>query len=186
MTTFHQLVPKVLEEIGSALGDVAEESVSSLLRSILSADRIVVHGAGRVGLVSKGFAMRLGHLGKRAFIVSDSTLPAVGANDLVILGSSSGETQTVYDVGVLAHQHGARVAVVTANSSSRIAEIADLLVLLRAQTKFGPTGEISSIQPMATQFEQSLHVFFDIMILLLMEATAQSPSEMWNRHSNLD
>lgn len=184
--TLQELVPKVLKEIGDALDGVAEEKVSELLRSILSANRVVVHGAGRVGLACKGFAMRLGHAGKQAFVVSDSTVPPVGSGDLVILASSSGETQTVYDVGLLARQHGARVAVVTANARSRMASVADVLITMRAQTKFGPTAEVASIQPMATQFEQSLQVFFDIVILLLMEASGQSPSDMWKRHSNLD
>lgn len=184
--TFHELIPRVLDEIRNALDSVSEEKVAEVLRRILNADRIVVHGAGRVGLACKGFAMRLGHLGMQAFTVADSTVPAIGPRDLLILASSSGETQTVYDVGVMARQHSAQVVVITANGHAPMAAIADLVVSLRAQTKFGPSESIASIQPMATQFEQSLQVFFDILILLLMQATGQTQMDMWQRHSNLD
>ncbi len=184
--TFSEFVPNVLGEISNALESVAEEKVAELVRAILAADRVVVHGAGRVGLACKGFAMRLGHLGKQAFTVADSTAPAIGKKDLLLLASSSGETQTVYDVGVLGRAHGVPVAVITANAHSRMAGVADLLITFRAQTKFGPRGEVSSIQPMATQFEQSLQVFFDILILLLMQETSQTQDDMWRRHSNLD
>jgi 6-phospho-3-hexuloisomerase len=130
--------------------------------------------------------MRLGHLGKKAFTVSDSTVPPLGKNDLLILASSSGETQTVYDVGVLAKTHGARVAVITGDAESRIAGISDAPLILRAQTKFGAKKGVRSIQPMATQFEQCLHILFDVLILLLMRSTNQTESDLWARHSNLD
>lgn len=183
---FHKLVREVLEEIGDALASVDEKRVDEIVQSILSADRIVVHGAGRVGLACKGFAMRLGHLGKQAFTVSDSTVPPLGKNDLLVLASSSGETQTVYDVGALAKTHGARVVVITGDATSRIAGIADSPLVLRAQTKFGPSKDVRSMQPMATQFEQCLQILFDVLILLLMRSTDQTEADLWARHTNLD
>lgn len=183
---FHQLVKEVLAEIAEALASVDEKRVSELVHSILEANRVVVHGAGRVGLACKGFAMRLGHLGKQAFTVSDSTVPPLGKEDLLILASSSGQTQTVYDVGVLAKTHGARLVVITADEESPMAKIADSILVLRAQTKFGPIKGVSSMQPMATQFEQCVQILFDVLILLLMHATKQSQADLWARHSNLD
>lgn len=183
---FHKLVGKVTSEITRVLGTVEEQKVMELVQSILEARQIVLCGAGRVGLACKGFAMRLGHLGITAFATGDSTIPSVGKGDLLIVGSSSGETQTVYDVAVLAKKKGAHVVLITANPDSRMGKLADSVVVLRAPTKFGRGKGDDSIQPMATLFEQCLQIVFDIVVLLLMEKTNQGPKDLWERHTNLD
>lgn len=183
---FHDILNIVTTEIGVVLNIVEEENVAELVQSILKSRRVVVHGAGRVGLACKGFSMRLGHLGKEANVVGDSTIPPIGKGDLLIVASSSGETQTVLDVALQGKKSGAHVAVITAMPDSRIAKLADSLVVLKAPTKFGPMEGVNSIQPMASLFEQCLQVFFDIMVLLLMEETRQSHDDLWARHSNVD
>ncbi|MER3523863.1 MAG: hypothetical protein C4326_07280 [Ignavibacteria bacterium] len=183
---FRELVKQVLGEIVSALESVTDAEAEAVVSALLDAEKIVVHGAGRVGLACKGFAMRLAHLGLHAFSVTDAAVPPVGKNDVVLLASSSGETQTVYDVEALGKQHGARIVLVTGSPKSRMTALADHTILVKAQTKFGPSDDAQSIQPMATQFEQSLQVFFDVLVLMLMRRTRQAHSDLWNRHSNLD
>jgi 6-phospho-3-hexuloisomerase len=183
---FNELCKTITTEINGAFNRVSEETVTELAQSILHTRRIVTCGAGRVGLACKGFAMRLGHLGFTAFSSEDATLPPVGKEDLLIVGSSSGETQTVYDVVCLAKKNGARVVLITADEDSRMAKAANLVIVLNAPTKYSPRNRNASIQPMATLFEQSLQVFFDIVVLLLMKETQQSHDDLWARHSNLD
>ncbi len=183
---FHEFAGKVTSEISRVLDDVEEQKVMELVQSILEAQHIVLCGAGRVGLACKGFAMRLGHLGKTAFTIGDSTIPSVGKGDLVIVGSSSGETQTVYDVAALGKKKGTHVVLITASPDSRMGTLADSVVVLHAPTKFGHRQGDDSIQPMATLFEQCLQIVFDIVVLILMEKTRQSPDELWARHTNLD
>ena len=43
-----------------------------------------------------------------------------------------------------------------------------------------------SIQPMGTLFEQSVTVFFDIIVLLLMEKKKISGNAMYDCHKNLE
>ncbi|MBI5473096.1 MAG: SIS domain-containing protein [Ignavibacteriae bacterium] len=183
---FRDLVETITAEIRLALHDVSDEQVGGLVGLILGARRIVVHGAGRVGLACRGFAMRLGHVGRSVFTVADSTIPPLGKGDILIVGSSSGETQTVYDVAVLGKRTGAHLVVITAKQDSRLGKLADVLILLNAPTKFGPTEGRTSIQPMASLFEQSLQIFFDALVLQLMKATNQTHADLWARHSNLD
>ena len=183
---FHELARKVTSEIALVLDTVEEEKVIELVQSILEARQVVLVGAGRVGLACKGFAMRLGHLGKTAFTIGDSTVPSVGKGDLLIVGSSSGETQTVYDVAALGKKKGTHIVLITANPDSRMGKLADSVVVLRAPTKFGRGKGDDSIQPMATLFEQCLQIIFDMMVLLLMEKTNQGPKDLWARHTNLD
>ncbi len=183
---FHDLVKKVTAEIGFVLDTVSEKQVTELVHGILNANKIVVYGAGRVGMACKGFSMRLGHLGRTSFTLGDSTVPSIGKGDLLLLSSGSGETQTVYDIAGLGKKNGARVTLITSRPDSTIGKLADSIVTLKAPTKIGPIEGLKSIQPMATLYEQCLQVFFDTVVLLLMEETRQDHDDLWARHSNLE
>ncbi len=183
---FKNVLKAVTSEIVAALNTIQAESATELVLRIMKARRIVLHGAGRVGLACKGFGMRLGHLGREAHVVGDSTIPPIGKEDLLIVASSSGETQNVYDVVVLAKQHDAHVIVITAMPDSRIAKLGNSVILIEVPTKFSPHNDTSSIQPMASLFEQCLQVFFDVVVLSLMKETQQKHEDLWARHTNLD
>jgi 6-phospho-3-hexuloisomerase len=183
---FHELAKTITTEIVGVLDGVTDSDAVALVRAIKNARCIVVVGAGRVGLVCKAFAMRLGHLGFVAFTPSDSTASPIGNGDVLIVGSSSGETQTIYDVCMLGKTNGAYVIAITADTESRMAKVADAVVELQTPTKFGVTKGIGSIQPMATLFEQSLNIVFDIVVLMLMDETRQNRDDLWKRHTNLD
>jgi len=180
------LADQVLLEIRNVLRTVNEDSVRQFVDAILEADRIVVSGAGRMGLVSAAFAMRLAHLGFRSHVLGEPTTPAVGEGDLLILSSTSGETQTVCDVAVLGKNEGARIALITSRPDSRMGQLADVIVQLSAPNKLGTIVEPPSIQPMTTLAEQSLMLFLDIMVLQLMRATHQTSEDLWKRHCNLE
>ena len=181
------LADQVLSEIRHVLGTISTSSVRQLVDAIMGANRIVLCAGGRMGIVSSAFAMRLVHLGFQCHMFDAPTTPGVGENDLLIFSSGSGETQTVYDVLVLAKKAGARIALITARPESRMGRLADLIVQFSAPTKSGAeAGAPSTIQPMTTMTEQSLLILFDIMVLMLMEATHQTSEDLWRRHRNLE
>ena len=62
----------------------------------------------------------------------------------------------------------------------------DASIRLRGQVNPGIEGEIPSIQPMAALFEQTIFVFEDIIIQLLMEKLGKTPEQMARKHTNLD
>ena len=62
---------------------------------IMEADRIFVSGAGRSGFVARGFANRLMHLGYTVYFVGEPTTPSIQENDLLIVGSGSGNTASL-------------------------------------------------------------------------------------------
>ena len=66
--------------MGSRIAQIAEriedDEVERLLGAIRGARRIYVMGAGRSGLVAKGFAMRLMHLGLSSFVVGETITPS--------------------------------------------------------------------------------------------------------------
>jgi len=186
VTSVQVLADGVLSEIRSVLGTINEESVRRFVLAILEANRIVVYGAGRMGMMSAAFGMRLAHLGFHSHVLREPTTPAIGEGDLLILSSGSGETQSVYDVAVLGKKAGVRLALITARPDSRIGRLADLIVQFSAPTKIETAVEQSSIQPMATLAEQSLLIFLDIVVLMLMRATHQTSEDLWKRHCNLE
>jgi 6-phospho-3-hexuloisomerase len=179
-------IRKILEEMSFVLSSVEQSQVDALQDDILKAGKIVVCGAGRVGMAARGFAMRLGHLGFTAYSIGDSTVPVLGRGDLLIAASGSGETQTVYDLVKCAKDNGVRVALITGNPASRMGKIADTVVLLQAPSKTRPIDGFDSVQPMTTLNEQCLWIFFDALVLELMEKKGETKQTMSKRHSNLE
>lgn len=86
----------------------------------------------------------------------------------------------------LAKKAGAKIAAITAHPESEFAKLCDLTVRLKGQVNPGTEGEIPSVQPMAALFEQTIFVFEDIVIQLLMEKLKITPEKMSRRHTNLD
>lgn len=185
-TSFSFLAEKVLGELREVLAGVDISGVAELVGAIRSAQRIVVYGAGRMGIVSSAFAMRLMQLGFNCHVLTEATTPAVGAKDLVILASFSGETRTVKEVASIAKETGARIAVITARPESEAGRLADLRVRVPAPEKSGNAIGVPSIQPMTTLADQSLMVLFDVIVMQLMLLTGQTEQDLWARHRNLE
>ncbi|MES2059970.1 MAG: 6-phospho-3-hexuloisomerase [Patescibacteria group bacterium] len=179
-------ISKILSEIGTVLDKVDDKEAELLVREILGAKNIVAAGAGRAGMAAKAFIMRLGHMGLKAHMLGDTTLASMGAGDVLLVASGSGETQTVYDLVLIAKKNGARILLVTGNRESRMGKLADQIVLIQAPSKVKPVNNFTSIQPMTTLNEQSLMIFFDALVLALMKEMGETHETMWRRHSNLE
>lgn len=179
-------VKKIFKEIDFVLSQVDEKQVEKFVKEILRAKKIITVGAGRVGMVGRGFAMRLGHLGLLSFTTADTTIPAIGSKDLLIVCSGSGETQATYELALIGKKHGVRVAAITGNPNSRIGKIADSVVEIKAPSKVKRIDGFKSVQPMTTLNEQCLMIFFDALVLELMRELNETNADMWSRHSNLE
>ena len=176
----------ILNEITKVLNQVDDKESNNLITSILISNKIVVCGAGRVGYAIRGFGMRLGHLGLNAFTIGDSTVPAIGEGDLLIVSSGSGETQTIFDLVSIASKNNATIAAITGNPDSRIGKLANCIVKIKAPSKTKLVEGFVSMQPMTTLNEQSLSLFFDALVLKLMDKMNETHDTMWARHSNLE
>jgi 6-phospho-3-hexuloisomerase len=183
---FKNFLQKILPEIEQVLSKTDEKEVSLLAKELLGAKTIVAVGAGRVGMAVRGFAMRLGHFGLKAFTVGDSTVPSIGKGDLLLVASGSGETQTIFDLVTIAKKNGAKIALVTGNKNSRIGKLANAIVQIQAPSKTKKIAGFQSMQPMTTLNEQCLGIFFDTVVLCLMEKMKETHETMWARHSNLE
>lgn len=186
MRPIHEGVSLALREIESVLNHVDQQSVESLVHALRKGRRVVTIGAGRVGLATKGFAMRLGHLGFAAYALGDMGVPSLGvAGDVVLIASGSGETPSIAFLAETAKQSGANVILLTANPDSRMGRIAHIVVRIPAPNK-ASQGLVSSMQPMTTLNEQCLQIFFDALVLVLMDEMGETAESMHARHSNLE
>jgi 6-phospho-3-hexuloisomerase len=175
----------VQTEIAQALCTVDEAEIEALLSTLLRARRIFVIGTGRVGLGAQAFAMRLMHLGMSAYWIGDAITPSVGSGDVWLACSGSGETAAVRVLTQLAAQRGAEVATITRQPQGTIGRLAGTIVRLMP---FGEVGSATSVsvQPMTSQFEQSLFLLLDAVVLMLMERLGQTDAMIRQRHFNLE
>lgn len=184
MSDYMELTKKVLEEHKKVLLDVDDKEVEKLLDAIAKAKCIQVFGMGRMKCAVRAFVMRLMHMGLDAHVVFDTTCPNIGPGDLLIVNAAC--TTIGYTVMQFAKKLGAQIVAITANPHSKAAALCDFTVNLKGQVHGGRSYEIPSIQPMAALFEQTIFVFEDIIIQLLMKKLNITAEQMAKRHTNLD
>ncbi|USS87752.1 SIS domain-containing protein [Fructilactobacillus hinvesii] len=164
--------------------DVAIEPAE--LEQLHQAPRIFVYGGGRSGLALRGLAMRLMQLGKMAYVVGETTTPAIQSGDLLIVASASGTTIGTVNIAKAAQQAGANVWLLTTTDVSPLADLAQQVTLLPGKSKNLVGEEQASVQPMGSLFEQSVWLFGDALTLAYMQFAGITEAEMRNRHANLE
>lgn len=177
---------EIVKELQRSAGQIAPGEAEQFAELLQRSGKIFVAGAGRSGLMGKAFAMRLMHAGRDAYVVGETVTPGIGPGDVLVLGSGSGETKSLVAMAEKAKALGAAVAAVTITPDSPIGRLADLIVKLPGSPKDQSTGNYSTIQPMASLFEQTLLLFYDAVILRLMEQTGQTTTNMYGKHANLE
>lgn len=179
----------ITRELNRLMTDAAlgqPEAVDCFAGRLLRANRVFVAGAGRSGLMGKAFAMRLMHLGIAAYVVGETITPGITESDSLVLGSGSGETASLAGMAEKAKRLGASVLLVTVNPDSTLARLADETAVLPAAAKEAAPGSETTIQPMGSLFEQGLLVYYDAVVLKLMELKRMSGSAMYGSHANLE
>ncbi|MFD0714337.1 6-phospho-3-hexuloisomerase [Paenibacillus sp. GCM10027626] len=181
----------IIHELNVTVKSIPEDDIEQLIDQIAAAKRIFVAGAGRSGLMMRAFAMRLMHSGLQVHVVGDTTTPGLEADDLLIIGSGSGETGSLVNMASKAKKLNAQVAIATVRPESTIGKLADTVILVPAAAKEGSTGSgagsgITTIQPMGSLFEQSLLLLFDAIVLRYMERMNIDAAAMFGRHANLE
>ena len=190
----------VVGELGVTSALVCAESSALLTEQLLQADRVFICGMGRSGFAMRGFAMRLSHMGIAAHFVGETTTPPIAASgDLLLVGSGSGRTPSLLSHAEKVQAMGgdSKVALITTDSGSPLGGVAQAtggatLVLpaptpkAQAVVAVAGSGTVSSVQPMASLFEQTMGLMCDALVLELMERTGQGAEEMFGRHTNLE
>lgn len=177
----------VINELTHTLTSIDEASAAAFVSLVDEAQEVYCAGAGRSGFQIKGFAMRLMHMGVNSYVVGETCTPNIAEGGLLVVCSGSGETKSLVNHATKAKEVGAKVALITINPQSSIANMADVVIEISAPSpKSAKQGEIASIQPMGSLFEQSEGIFMDIAIMMLMERRNMTSETMFGRHANME
>lgn len=177
----------VLQELSHTLLSVSNEKAQAFVDLIDEGMEIFCAGAGRSGFQVKGFAMRLMHMGKKSYVVGETCTPNITKEGVLVICSGSGSTKSLVNHACKAKEVGAKIALITIDPDSPIAKMADVVVEISAPSpKSAKDGQIHSIQPMGSLFEQSEGLFMDCSIMMLMEKNHMDSDTMFGRHANME
>ncbi|MCR9040530.1 6-phospho-3-hexuloisomerase [Bacillus sp. L381] len=176
----------ILNELSRTSSLIADSEADKLAEQILSADQIFTSGAGRSGFIAKAFAMRMMHIGLNAYIVGETLTPPLQEGGLVIIGSGSGETKSLLHTAEKAKSLHGIIAALTINPDSSLGKLADLTITIPGSPKEETDGDRKTIQPMGSLFEQTLLLFYDAVILKIMEKKELNSADMFTKHANLE
>lgn len=178
----------ILKELTNNLEYVEDKQLDCLVDIILESNHIFTAGAGRSGVAMKAFTNRMMHLGLSVSSVGDISNPHTKKGDLLIIGSGSGETESLVAMAKKAEKNGVRIALITMDDHSTIAKMAEVIVVLPGVSpKLKHAGmEITSIQPMGSAFEQMTFLTYDGVILELMSRMNETSDTMFGRHADLE
>jgi 6-phospho-3-hexuloisomerase len=172
----------ILDKISSVLEATNVGYADKLLQLVDKAKRVFITGAGRSGLVSRFFAMRLMHSGYDVYMVGEIVTPSIQSGDLFIVISGSGETETLLPLLKKAKGLGAQIAVISMKDESTMASMADLVVQVGTAAHFVKTHGM----PMGTTFELSTLIFLEAAIAKLVHDKGLTEEQMRAIHANLE
>lgn len=174
-------------QLARCVESVDEAQLGRLCDAIVDAKRVYVYAAGRSMLMVRCLAMRLMHLGLVSYVVGETTTPAFGPGDLLIVASGSGSTMSVVNMARKAKELGGVVAVLTINAASVLGELANCVVEIPAYTdKVAMSETERPLLPGGSMFEQSVLLLGDALVLPLSERSGVRTDRAFALHANLE
>jgi 6-phospho-3-hexuloisomerase len=156
--------------------DDYKEKIESLVDKIIKANKVFVFGVGRSGYIGRCFAMRLMHLGFKSYFVGETIAPSYEEDDLLILISGSGRTESVLTVAKKARKINNNIVAIVCECGD-VVEFAELTIPLEVKK--------SKYLPMGTTFEETTLIFLDLVIAEIMKKLNLDETEIIKRHCNL-
>lgn len=181
-----EFLQAIIKELHQSADLISDEEAEKLADNILASEKVFVAGAGRSGFMAKSFVMRMMHMGIDAYVLGETVTPAFEANDMLIIGSGSGETKSLVTIAEKARDIGGTIAAVTLVPDSAIGKLADFTVKLPGASKDRTNSDYHTIQPMGSLYEQTLLLFYDAVILRFMEKKGLDTNKMYGKHANLE
>jgi 6-phospho-3-hexuloisomerase len=177
-----------IEDLSRVLRGVTDASLRKFEHEILASRRVFVTGVGRTGLMARGFAMRLMHLGRRVYHVGDVITPAISPDDLLVICSRTGRSKVLAYYVQIARKAGARVAVVTAFPESPVAARAHVVLAIddRPAQQMRRRRDDGRALPLGSLFEQALLVVLDQVVVDLMGTLGLTEADMAGTHTTFE
>ena len=176
---------QILDEHTALTQHIDYSNFAELINSIHQAKAIFLIASGRSGFAMRSVAMRLMHLGLQVYFVGETTTPAIKAGDVLWAASGSGTTGTIVKAAEKAKQVEAKVIAFTTNSSSVLAGLANIHILVPAAEKQDHEGGKSK-QYAGSLFEQAVLLIGDAVFMELWKMDGTPAEELWKRHANME
>ncbi len=176
----------IVAEIEHVLSEVDEAQLATFADQLLAALRVFVTGEGRSGLMARAFAMRLMHLGLTVYVIGETTTPALQGTDALVAVSGSGTTEGTVHTVQQAQKLGSPIFSVTTNPESPLGTLASARLIIPAATKWRREGEVTTIQPLGSLFDQCCHIALDAVCLHIAERKKISNDAARQLHTNME
>ncbi len=172
----------ILNEITDVINNVNDNEFKMASALITKERRIFVDGEGRSGLMAKGFAMRLMHLGYNVYVIGETITPAINHGDLFIAISGSGKSANIVSDARKAKKAGCEILTFTSNRESDLCKEAHFVVIVPGTVRGDIGTDRKSIQLLSSLFDQSLHIVLDGLCLYLSQRDNISNESATNAH----
>lgn len=180
-------IKQILAELGERVDTFDDEALVRIADRIDSGKRLFFGGMGRSRLFIMSFCMRLMHMGFTCYMLGDVTTPAITKDDMLIIGSGSGETGSLVAAAGKAKKIGAEIVLFTIAPDSSIGRLADhKFVIEGPSNKLEGKSSVTSMQPMGSLFEQSCLFAYEGVIVYLMHKHHTNGDELFKLHANLE
>lgn len=186
---------KLLEEFcanaHSTFLKIEDDQLERVISTILNAKKIYVLGIGHSGMFGKILAMKLNHVGLRAYTVFDEINPPFEKGDLFIAISQSGETKTIVALAERAIKLGGKVLGVTSEAQSTLGKISQTVLLIEKNADdvsfdiLSLMGDENNQNFLGALFGFNIYVLFYAIVLLLARRLNETPESIDRRHANL-
>jgi 6-phospho-3-hexuloisomerase len=181
-----RLTGEALTDLQRVLDGVRAKDMHAFARELLHAERVFVTGLGRTGLMARGFAMRLMHLGRRVYHVGDVITPAIGRGDLLVICTRTGRSPVLGHYIKIARRARGRVAVVTADAKSPAARGAHAVLAIDDRRAHKARRRTTRRLPLGSLYEQALLIVLDQVVLDLMDALHLGERDLDARHTTFE
>jgi arabinose-5-phosphate isomerase len=145
--------------------------------------KLVVSGMGKAGQIADNIATTFSSTGTPAIFLHPANaqhgdLGILCKNDVLLLISNSGKTREIIELVELAHNlhHEIPIVVITGNTESPLASIADIAISTGNPTEVCPLG----LTP--TTSTTTMTVIGDILVVLLMKKINFTAADYSKRH----
>ncbi|NLF26276.1 MAG: SIS domain-containing protein [Clostridiales bacterium] len=175
----------IARETMECVSEIDPFEAERLYRDVKDAPRVFAWAPGRCGAILRCFIMRLMHLGRTVHFVGDTTTPAIGEGDLLIIAASAGYNVGIASIAERARGFGAKVVLLTIVRESLCQRNSDYTVIIPGATAaLGGIG--TSIQPGGGKYEESLLILLDAIIAQLNRDLGNRLDKGIKLHANLE
>ncbi|MBI3819378.1 MAG: SIS domain-containing protein [Planctomycetes bacterium] len=169
-------VRALAEAASSAVLAMDPSEPAALVSGLVGARRIFFVGAGRTGLVARGFVIRLRQLDLEAYMAGESATPRPNANDIVVVCSGSMRTPSILAIYKRMAASRVPIIVITAAGSN----------ITQGKILHIPLDERARAAPLGTVFELALQLLLDGIVPELMSRLKRDEKSMAHWHTTLE